>query len=109
MRGIDNTIESPLLGAELTLPCGLVSLRLRRLAGRWLATAVGPRGEVEIGADASPYLAAQLALERWQPDSISVMLAVGGASPLATSVPAATAPQPSPADGRRPGLRVRPA
>jgi hypothetical protein len=95
VNAVDNTIESPLLGAELALPCGPVSLRLRRLAGRWLATAVGPRGGVEVGADASPYLAAQLALERWQPDSISVMLAVGGAEPLEAVVPVEPTPQPA--------------
>lgn len=50
---------------------------LRRMAGRWLVTATGPRGEVEVGADRSPYLAAQLALERCQPDQVQVMVAVG--------------------------------
>jgi hypothetical protein len=88
VSAVDRTIESPLLGAELALGRGPVSLRLRRLAGRWLATAIGPRGEVEVGADASPYLAAQLALETWQPDAVSVLLAVTSAEPVAASVPA---------------------
>jgi hypothetical protein len=37
--------------------------------------------EVEVGADRSPYLAAQLALERWQPDQVQVMVAVGAVRP----------------------------
>jgi hypothetical protein len=77
----DLVVESRPLSVELELPAGPVSIRLRRMAGRWLATATGPRGEVEVGVDRSPYLAAQLALERWQPDLVRVMIAVGGLHP----------------------------
>jgi hypothetical protein len=92
----DGTVESRLLGAELPLAQGAVSLRLRRMAGRWLATATGPLGQVEVGADASPYLAAQLALETWQPDNVTVMLAVGRLRPLDVQVEAAElAPEPA--------------
>lgn len=77
----DLVVEGRPMRAELEVALGLVSLRLRRMAGRWLVTATGPRGEVEVGADRSPYLAAQLALERWQPDQVQVMVAVGAMRP----------------------------
>lgn len=73
----DLVIEGRSVERELGTPSGPVTLRLRRMAGRWLATAIGPLGETEVGADASPYLAARLALERWQPDTVPVLVAVG--------------------------------
>lgn len=77
----DLVVEGGPLSAVLELAAGPVSIRMRRMAGRWLATATGPRGEVEVGVDRSPYLAAQLALERWQADLVAVMVAVGGLRP----------------------------
>jgi hypothetical protein len=77
----DLAVEGRPMRAVLEVALGQVSLRLRRMAGRWLVTATGPRGEVEVGADRSPYLAAQLALERWQPDQVQVMVAVGAMRP----------------------------
>lgn len=74
----DLAVEGGAVSVEVPLGRGSATLRLRRMAGKWLATATGPRGEVEVGADSSPYLAAQLALERWQADPLTVMIAVGG-------------------------------
>jgi hypothetical protein len=92
----DLVIESQLLGTQLPTPQGPVALRLRRLAGRWLATATGPQGRVEVGADASPYLAAQLALETWQLDTVTVLLAADRARPLDVA-PEGTEPDLEPA------------
>lgn len=75
----DLVVESRGLEVDVPLRRGSASLRLRRMAGRWLATATGPEGAVEVGADSSPYLAAGIALERWQPELVQVMLAVGPA------------------------------
>jgi hypothetical protein len=78
----DLVIEGLGVERELSTRSGPVTLRLRRMAGRWLATAVGPLGETEVGADPSPYLAAKLALERWQPDTVPVLVAVGDMTEL---------------------------
>lgn len=75
----DLVVESHGLEVDVPLRRGSATLRLRRMAGRWLATAIGPEGAVEVGADGSPYLAAGIALERWQPELVQVMLAVGPA------------------------------
>jgi hypothetical protein len=75
----DLVVEGGIVQVEVPLRRGSATLRLRRIAGRWLATATGPEGAVELGADGSPYLAAGIALERWQPDLLKVMLAVGSA------------------------------
>ncbi len=75
--GPDHVVEGRMLQRELSTPSGPVTLRLRRMAGRWLATAFGPLGQSEVGADPSPYLAAKLALERWQPETVPVLVAVG--------------------------------
>lgn len=82
----DLVVEGRPMRVEMQLAEGPVTVRMRRMAGRWLATATGPRGEVEVGADRSPYLAAQLALERWQPDLVRVMVAVGSMRPAAADV-----------------------
>jgi hypothetical protein len=78
----DLVVEGPGVQRELSTPSGPVTLRLRRMAGRWLATAIGPLGETEVGADPSPYLAAKLALERWQPQTVPVLVAVGDMTEL---------------------------
>jgi hypothetical protein len=75
----DLVVEGGSLEVDVPLRRGSATLRLRRMAGRWLATATGPEGALEVGADSSPYLAAGIALERWQPELVQVMLAVGPA------------------------------
>jgi hypothetical protein len=42
----DLVVESRPMSVEMRLSEGPVSIRMRRMAGRWLATATGPRGEV---------------------------------------------------------------
>lgn len=75
----DLVVEGAGIVVDVPLRRGSATLRLRRMAGRWLATATGPEGAVEVGADSSPYLAAGIALESWQPELLQVMLAVGPA------------------------------
>lgn len=96
----DLVTEGRLLETELTVPAGPISLRMRRMAGRWLATATGPLGQVELGADRSPYLAAQLALETWAPDAVTVMLAVDRIQPVDDLAVDRQERTPEPAAGR---------
>ena len=49
----DLVVEGRPMRVEMQLAEGPVTVRMRRMAGRWLATATGPRGEVEVGGDRS--------------------------------------------------------
>lgn len=74
-------VEGSQLAVELPMRFGATTLRLRRMAGRWLASAPGPDGELQLAADASPFVAASLALEPWQVDASRVMTLLSGVLP----------------------------
>jgi hypothetical protein len=75
----DRRTEGEQVVLEVPMRFGATTLRLRRMAGRWLASAAGPDGELRLAGDTSPYLAASLALEPWQVDASHVMRVVAGA------------------------------
>ncbi|HET6381565.1 MAG TPA: hypothetical protein VFH63_11125 [candidate division Zixibacteria bacterium] len=72
-------VEGRLIEVEVPMRFGATTLRLRRMAGRWLASAPAPDGELQLAADGSPYLAAALALEPWQVDTSRVMTLMSSA------------------------------